>query len=377
MEILHTQLLKTLREAAEKSPQEIDSIDLQQMIENITPETVKIIKTSLENSTQEMLKERRDLAYEFEERNIKRWREPFDLFETHIVICTEAGEEFNNAYRPKASENNDVVFDVLVRLHARACQISQEILCLLKSGFADAAHARWRALHEVAATALFISKHGEESAERFYYHDIVDSYDGMVVHQKYEHRLQEKAPLQHEIDECKALYDSLIEKYGKEFGGHFGWAAYLFPEYGRVGFAAIEKDVELEHLRPYYKWASQNVHSGSKGMRNRLGLSETTDDILLVGQSNSGMTDPAHAAAISLSQITIALLMLQPTLDHIVLMNIVFDYQDAIGHSFLQVELRENSDQNDPVQLIERPVRYLRRLWHRLTRVFRTDREQY
>lgn len=377
MEILHTQLLKTLREAAEKSPQEIDSIDLQQMIENITPETVKIIKTSLENSTQEMLKERRDLAYEFEERNIKRWREPFDLFETHIVICTEAGEEFNNAYRPKASENNDVVFDVLVRLHARACQISQEILCLLKSGFADAAHARWRALHEVAATALFISKHGEESAERFYYHDIVDSYDGMVVHQKYEHRLQEKAPLQHEIDECKALYDSLIEKYGKEFGGHFGWAAYLFPEYGRVGFAAIEKDVELEHLRPYYKWASQNVHSGSKGMRNRLGLSETTDDILLVGQSNSGMTDPAHAAAISLSQITIALLMLQPTLDHIVLMNIVFDYQDAIGQSFLQVELRENSDQNDPVQLIERPVRYLRRLWHRLTRVFRTDREQY
>lgn len=377
MEILHTQLLKTLREAAEKSPQEIDSIDLQQMIENITPETVKIIKTSLENSTQEMLKERRDLAYEFEERNIKRWREPFDLFETHIVICTEAGEEFNNAYRPKASENNDVVFDVLVRLHARACQISQEILCLLKSGFADAAHARWRALHEVAATALFISKHGEESAERFYYHDIVDSYDGMVVHQKYEHRLQEKAPLQHKIDECKALYDSLIEKYGKEFGGHFGWAAYLFPEYGRVGFAAIEKDVELEHLRPYYKWASQNVHSGSKGMRNRLGISETTDDILLVGQSNSGMTDPAHAAAISLSQITIALLMLQPTLDHIVLMNIVLDYQDAIGQSFLQVELRENSDQNDPVQLIERPVRYLRRLWHRLTRVFRTDREQY
>ena len=61
----------------------------------------------------------------------------FDPLETFIVICTEAGENFNNSYRLKAVTENDVVFDAVVRHHARACHIAQEIICLLKSGFAD------------------------------------------------------------------------------------------------------------------------------------------------------------------------------------------------------------------------------------------------
>lgn len=84
--------------------------------------------------------------------------------------------------------------------------------------------------------------------------------------------------------------------------------------------------------------ASQNTHSGSNGMTNRLGLNEANSDILLVGQSNSGMTAPAHSAAISLSQITIALLVLEPTLDHIVLMKIIEEFQVDIGAEFLEVE---------------------------------------
>jgi hypothetical protein len=285
-----------------------------------------------------MLKEHRKLARGFEKRNVKRWDKAFDLLETHIVICTEVGEHFNASYRQAAVKNNDLVFDIVVRHHARACHIAQEILCLLKSRFPDAAHARWRALHEVNATAMFIAKHGQDCAEKFYFHDIVDSYDGMIEHKKYEHRLQEKAPSQDEIDSCKVEYDKLIARYGKKFGDHYGWASYLYPSHKRVGFTAIEKDAGLDHMRPYYKWASQNIHSGSKGMRNRLGLCEAKEDILLVGQSNSGMTDPAHATAISLSQITCTLIMLEPTLDHIVIMKIVDEFQEDIGNAFLDVE---------------------------------------
>lgn len=58
-------------------------------------------------------------------------------------------------------------FDLVVRHHARACHIANEILCLLKNGFADAAQARWRALHEVAATAMFIAKHGKSVLSAF------------------------------------------------------------------------------------------------------------------------------------------------------------------------------------------------------------------
>ena len=338
MDTLHKEFIRTISEAVAANPEIADTLDVEGILARVTPNAVDLIKQSLAASANKMLKERRKLAKGFEQRNVRRWAKPFDVLETHIVICTEAGEDFNKTYRPQAAKNTDLVFDLVVRHHARACHISQEILCLLRSGFPDAAHARWRALHEVAVTAMFIAKHGQNCAERFYFHEVVDSYDGMIEHKKYEDRLKAKGPSQKEIDECKIQRDFLVEKYGKKFGDHYGWASYLFPNHGRVSFTAIEKDVDLDHMRPYYKWASQNIHAGSKGMRNRLGLCEATDDILLVGQSNSGMTDPAHATAISLCQITATLLMLEPTMDHIILMHIISEYETEVGESFLYVE---------------------------------------
>ncbi|MFS4688339.1 DUF5677 domain-containing protein [Klebsiella quasipneumoniae subsp. similipneumoniae] len=79
-----------------------------------------------------------------------------------------------------------------------------------KNGFADAAHARWRALHEVAATAMFIAKHGKECAERFYYHEIVDSYNGMLEH-KIRTPVTSKGPSFEEVAECKEQFDLLIK----------------------------------------------------------------------------------------------------------------------------------------------------------------------
>ncbi len=342
MDTLHKEFMKILTERLEKFPDKADEISIDKIIANVTPEAVKHIKKSLLNSAQGMLAERRRISKEFQQRNIKRWAKAFDILETHIVICTEVGEEFNNSYRPGAVDKKDLIFDLIVRHHARACHISQEILCLLKSGYADAAHARWRALHEVNATAMFIVKHGPECAERFYFHDVIDSYYAMVEHKKYEHRIQEKGPSQQEIEECKEQYDLLVNKYGKKFSGHYGWASHVFPDNNRVGFGAIEKDVGLDHMRPYYKWASQNIHAGSKGLRNRLGLCESKEDILLVGQSNSGMTDPAHATAISLCEITSTMLTLRPTLDHIVVMKIIADYENEVGDTFLKID-RETS----------------------------------
>ncbi len=337
MDNLHKQFINSLNNKLKDNPEIADEIDISELISEVTPDAVRLIKASLLESSAEMLRERRELFDGFSQRNNERWAKGFDSLEILIVTCTEAGEDVNNSYRNEAVEEQNLVFDLVVSLHARACQISQEILCLMKSGFADAAHARWRALHEVNVTAKFIAKHGQECAERFHFHDVVDSYDGMREHRKYEDRLNEKAPEQQVIDECKAEYESLIQHYGKKFSGHYGWAAYLFPEHNRVGFGAIEKDVQLDHMRPYYKWASLNIHSGSKGTRNRLGLNEATEDILLVGQSNSGMADPAHATAISLGQITCTILTLHPTIDHIVLMNIICDFQDQVGEDFLAI----------------------------------------
>lgn len=337
MDTFHKILLEHIQGLYNDNPDLASDLDIERFIKNIIPDMADSVKKSLISSTSEMLRERRSLSNEFVVRNICRWANGFDLLETLIVICTESGDEFNRSYRPQAVSDDDLVFDLVVRHHARACHIANEILCLLKNGFADAAHARWRALHEVTATAKFILKHGKECAERFYYHEVVDSYNGMVEHKKYEHRLQAKGPTTEEIAECKAHFDQPIKKYGKKYGDNYGWASYLFPDHNKVGFGAIEKDVQLEHMRPYYKWASQNIHTSSKAMRSRLGLCETDEDILMVGQSTSGMADPAHATAISLMQITTELVSLKPTVDHAVISKIILDYSEEVGDSFLKI----------------------------------------
>ena len=98
------------------------------------------------------------------ERNIERlWKKPFDLLEMFVSIAFEMGQEFNRHFSEAAKKENDYVYEVLIQLFARACQIASEVLVLLKSGFADGAHARWRTLHEIAVVAMFIDKHGSDA----------------------------------------------------------------------------------------------------------------------------------------------------------------------------------------------------------------------
>jgi len=62
---------------------------------------------------------------------------------------------------PKAAAQNDYQFEALVRLQAGAARVAGEIYALLLSGYASGAHARWRTLHEIAVTALFIAQRGQ------------------------------------------------------------------------------------------------------------------------------------------------------------------------------------------------------------------------
>lgn len=90
------------------------------------------------------------------------------------TVSEEFGEGINaRLRRPDADEAYKL--DVLTRLHARACQIAQEVIVLLSAGLADGAMARWRTLHEVATAALLISENGEALAERYARHDVIES----------------------------------------------------------------------------------------------------------------------------------------------------------------------------------------------------------
>lgn len=279
------------------------------------------------------LKELREIESGFVERNKERWTKGFDWLEAFIHLCREIGEDFNQRCVNEAIESDDIVHGLLVRLHAWSCQIAAEILCLLENGFADGAQARWRALHELVITACFITKHGADCARRYIDHEVVQSYKGMVQYNEHAFRNQVEPFSLEQVESCKGEYEEMIQQYGRGFGSSYGWASSALG-ISQPNFSQIERDVEFDHMRPTYKWASQNIHSGVKGMMNKLGLCEADEDILLAGRSNSGMVDPACATAVSLGQVTTTLLLTKPNWDFIVAARIVNDFMNSTQDAF-------------------------------------------
>jgi hypothetical protein len=345
MKILQDELDKLIAELSASANTETE-------LESIATSELRITEEILNTLPQNMLKtikldayhggldEARQQHLNFITRNCKRWQEGFDTLELLIHICIEAGAQLNKRLRPAAAENSDVVFDTLTRLHAKGCLVAKEIACLLINGFADGAHSRWRALHEITVTSKFLAEKGTDTVERYIAHELVDSYKGASQHKEYESRLQAVAPNDAVLARLKAQYEEVIAHYGRDFSNSYGWAEHALGK-KRANFADLEKSVRLDHLRPYYKWASQNVHASAKTIRFSLGTTETNEDLLLVGPSDSGMTDPAHSMAISLSQLTTNLLMLSPNLDSIVTMRIILALTDEVGELFLKTQLQE------------------------------------
>ena len=149
-------------------------------VEKIAPEIIEVmtspILAGVKNDMPSILKAHQKEMKGFEKRLHKEWKKPLDLLETFVILALESGADFNHKFRTEEAEAQNHVFDVLTRLHARACQIAFEVLVLLKNGFADGAHARWRSLHEVTVVASFIKTHGDEVAERYLLHDNIESY---------------------------------------------------------------------------------------------------------------------------------------------------------------------------------------------------------
>lgn len=338
MDILQKAFDEAVQELARSatSEEELDALSgaIPDQLKDLLGHLPDQILSEIQEKAREGLEERRSTHAAFVSRNISRWQKGFDQLELLIEIAVEAGGSFNERLRPDAAERGDILFDVVVRLHAKGCLIGKEILTLLKNGFADGGHARWRALHELSVTAMFLAKYGAAAALSYSDFEFVEAYKGAAQLNHYEYRINASGFSDEEMSELKSQYDAVIAKHGAHFKKPYGWAAEFLPK-GKPTFFALEEDVGLDHWRPYYKWASQNIHADIKTIRNSLGRSETTEDILQVGPSNSGMTHPAHSAAISLLQLTCTTLFLSPNLDDLVAAKVLTTLSDQIGESFI------------------------------------------
>lgn len=310
---------------------------IEESVPGIIEEMKATILSGLKKDMPIMLKAHRKDIKSFERRLQNDWKKPFDLFEAFLVLAYEAGEEFNAEFRKDEAERENYVLEVLTRLHARACQISSEILVLLKSGFADGAHARWRSLHEIAVVCAFIQKHGNEIAERYLLHDNIESFKAANLYQKYYEALGDIPIPQEEYDAIKLVYEQLISRFGNSYKNDYGWASSVLNN-EKPNFSDIEKDSGLDYYRLYYKLASHNVHANPKGLMFKLGLLPETQNLLLAGPSNTGFTDPAHGTAISLGFITTTLITTKPTIDNFVLSKILSEFQSEIGEEFLKIQ---------------------------------------
>jgi len=310
-------------------------------VERLAPEIIEVmtspILAGVKKDMPSILKAHRKEMKGFENRLHKEWNKPLDLLETFVILAFEAGADFNHKFRKEAAETQDHVFDALTRLHARGCQIAFEVLVLLRGGFADGAHARWRSLHEVTVVASFIKTHGNEVAERYMLHENIESYKAANLHQKYYAVLGEEPIPEDEYDSIKAFRDELIARFGTPYKNNYGWASAVLNN-ADPKFTDIEENAGLDHLRPYYKLASHNVHANPKGLMFKLGLLGSAHNLLLAGPTNFGFTDPAQGTLFSLGLITATLVTTKPTVDNMVMCNVLLKLESEIVEEFFKVQ---------------------------------------
>jgi hypothetical protein len=210
-------------ELAEKEPQRLREA-VEEAVKEATEAGGYLLAGRLKKDGPLMLARRRAERDGFEERLARRWARPFDLAEMAMVVACEAGEAFNEKHRQEAGADKDLVFAVLVRLHARACRIAEEVLALLKAGFGQAALARWRVLHEVAVVASFISERDQGTAERYLLHANIEAWRAMEELQRRVDRLDVEPFTEDELRNAKDVVDQLVERYGTKYAGSYGWA---------------------------------------------------------------------------------------------------------------------------------------------------------
>ncbi|WP_028114887.1 DUF5677 domain-containing protein [Ferrimonas kyonanensis] len=274
----------------------------------------------------------------FLKRNRERWNLGFSKLHALRETCLQAGMNFRQQFIKIPKYETDELIGVFMRQHAHACRITGEIIHLLEGGYPDAALARWRTLYEMVVTCLVIKKCGRAAAIDYIKHGMVQTAEGVEEHRKNADAMGQETFSEQEAESYAQLKHSITK-------GNSGW--HWAREH--TGYKKIDKlreFVELDKWSHNYKLASRNVHADYYEMASLYAMREAKEDLLLCGQSNSGLTEPAHFTAIALAQITSVFLTTYiedndsglDYSDSAIFMKIIENYVKEVGEAFLSVE---------------------------------------
>lgn len=260
-----------------------------------------------------MLANRRRLDRGFEKRLRQRWGSALDLYYMIAVAYQEMGAEgYQEASQHYAhDENTRALLEAVSGLQARSCRQSLEVLALLEGGFPKAAHVISRSMHEGAVVTSVLSEYGSTPEHvdiglRFLLFDQITNLMDAEEHQKYAERIDHEPFSENEMTALREAKARVLERFPR-LDRKMGWAGDL-PGLKRRTFEELEVIAGIDHLRPYYTWASHEVHAYPKGVR--LNQSGRDGEVWkLAGRTNAGLADPAQGALIALSQVTASMLV--------------------------------------------------------------------
>ena len=304
---------------------------------NFIVSTADTIRRDLKRKAPAMLAGRRRETSGFEKRNIQRWRKAFNLIELIWVVAAEVGNKFNQDLQGQSvARDRAYLFQALVHIHARSMLVASECICLMRGGFPDGGLSRWRTLHELNVVASFLLSNGN-AAERYMVSFEIQALTAARQMQRYAERSKMDPPAADEIAAIEERCNAHVARFGKDIQNDYGWASEVIGKKS-PNLLDLEEAVGLDHWRPRFKWASQHTHGGHRPFGSMLATTEAPSPVFAIRQSNSGMVDPLHMTAISLTHVTSSLLMSRPSLDNAVCSKVLIRLSDDLGNAAMKVE---------------------------------------
>ncbi|MEU5724676.1 DUF5677 domain-containing protein [Micromonospora sp. NPDC047738] len=320
---------------------EAEAIGLQTFERALNEASVEAIR-SFEKDSIAYAEQTRHETRSFENRLYDRWRVPLDRYLALVGLGVDFLQRIDNANGQDAAERQDHIFYALVGICARACRVSHAVHHLLCGGFPLDALSRARTIHELAVAALLISDSANDAdnrdlAERFRLHGHISAYGDALVYQENATFLGYEPFSEEEVERMREKREELLTRFGRSYKHDYGWASKLLAK-DRPTFRDLEERAELSRLRGYYRWSSQEVHSGPRSLHFN-SIDFRGREVRLVNRTNHHLADPAQIALIALMQCLSALLTysaIDP--QELLYMTTMSHYVDETCNSFAVVQ---------------------------------------
>jgi len=255
---LYSELLLAAAVAAHKYYGRPSERFLRRTVERLLPAATELYLNLLRTNAESFVEADRDYRTSFEARLDGRWSKGLRLCELVRIVSLDAGMEYHDRLKDTANAQHMA----LVKLHARACLISAEILSLLRSGHASGAHARWRALHEVAVIADVLADGDSELSRRYLLYEHVESLKGAKDYNSWAIDLQLDPISERQLKEMDGTVARLCDEFGALRLGTDG-LHHCSAQRQRLG--SLKKHRAL-HIGPTIEWPairSMRVRRGS------------------------------------------------------------------------------------------------------------------